>query len=241
MSIGAHLTRAYAAVALAALPLAAWLAASPDSREFEEITVQRINVVEPDGSVKLVISNSDRMPMGTIGGEPLPDRERPPGILFFDDRGDEAGGVGVFGDSTTRYGGLAIDQIGNDESVRLVSRQGYQGDQFAHQAGLFIRDMDPALTLPDLVARMEEVRAVADPTERRERVEALQEDGVLPADRLFVGRRADGGVVVDMRDDRGAPRLRLIVEPAGQARIEFLDDDGTVIRSIGPTGRAGRL
>lgn len=35
---------------------------------FEEITVERINVVEPDGTRKLVIASSARQTEATIGG-----------------------------------------------------------------------------------------------------------------------------------------------------------------------------
>jgi len=47
-----------------------------------EITVERINVVDADGTLRLVISNKDRMHPGVIAGRTL-QRPRPyAGILF---------------------------------------------------------------------------------------------------------------------------------------------------------------
>src|SRR5690606_41416536 len=60
---------------------------------FEEITVERINVVEPDGTRKLVIASSARQTEGTIGGVQVPiERTRPAGMIFFNDYGDAGGG-----------------------------------------------------------------------------------------------------------------------------------------------------
>lgn len=58
-----------------------------------EITAERINIVDANGTLRLVISNKDRMHPGVIGGKVV-DRPRPyAGLLFFNDQGDEAGGL----------------------------------------------------------------------------------------------------------------------------------------------------
>ena len=198
----------------------------------EEITVQRINVVEPDGSLKMVISNSAKMHAGRVGGVELPARQRPAGVLFFDDEGEEAGGLGIYGTKEFRQGGFLIDQMGNDETLRFMSQQMRRDGRFVHQAGLSIADRNPDLTLAEVMERSEEVRALQDPAEQEERAKELQRQGVFGADRMFVGRRGDGGVVVDMRDSSGATRLRLGVSADGAASIEFLDDAGQVIKSL---------
>src|SRR5690349_20445636 len=61
---------------------------------FDEITVGRINVVEPDGRLKLVIANSARQAQSVVDGVVLaPNRTRPAGMIFFNDEGDEVGGL----------------------------------------------------------------------------------------------------------------------------------------------------
>ena len=67
------------------------------SQRFEEITVERLNVVDADGTLRLVLSNKDRMHPGVMDGKTI-NRPRPvAGMLFFNDEGDEVGGLVVSG------------------------------------------------------------------------------------------------------------------------------------------------
>ena len=49
----------------------------------EEITARRINIVEPDGRLALVISDHARQHPGAMNGKDLPARDRPAGMIFF--------------------------------------------------------------------------------------------------------------------------------------------------------------
>ena len=228
----------YGGLACIGFPISVFVAMSgsalqePEQKIVEEITVQRINIVEPDGSLKMVISNSARMHPGQIGDFKPPARERPAGVLFFDQQGDEAGGMGIVGDETNRYGGLVIDQLGNDESVKLTSQQVRQPGGFKHRAGLSVTDRNPDVSLPELIKLMAEVQAIEDPKARQARMDELSEQGMLSNDRLFVGRGAEGDVLVDMRDKKGVTRLRFSVTADGNASIEFLDENGKVTRAL---------
>ena len=55
------------------------------SNKFKEITVERINVVEPDGTLVMVISNSKKQHPGMFDGKVLENRVRPPGVIFFNE------------------------------------------------------------------------------------------------------------------------------------------------------------
>src|ERR671921_2142766 len=65
----------------------------PQKQKFTEIDVERINIVEPDGKLRMVIANRPRSigpiykgkPFGYAGGSR-------PGIIFFNDEGTENGG-----------------------------------------------------------------------------------------------------------------------------------------------------
>jgi hypothetical protein len=54
------------------------------------------------------------------------------------------------------------------------------------------------------------------------------------APRLFVGKSMDRASVVMLQDQTGVPRLMLKVDPDGSSAIDFLDERGNVVRSIGP-------
>ena len=66
------------------------------SATFDEITVHRINVVEPDETLRLVISNHDRLPGVIVRGEERPMERSQAGLLFLNDEGSEIGGL-IFG------------------------------------------------------------------------------------------------------------------------------------------------
>src|SRR4051812_49758939 len=66
-------------------------------QRLDEIDVQRINVREPDGTLRMVISNHARLPGNIVRGKETPPVDRPyAGILFYNDEGTENGGL-VFG------------------------------------------------------------------------------------------------------------------------------------------------
>jgi hypothetical protein len=88
--------RAYAvatALVLVVLSAAAFRQATPSStaQNLGEITVERINVVDRNGTLRLVIANKDRMHPGVLDGKVI-ERQRPvSGLIFFNDEGDEVG------------------------------------------------------------------------------------------------------------------------------------------------------
>jgi hypothetical protein len=59
--------------------------------------------------------------------------------------------------------------------------------------------------------------------------------GLGGAQRVFVGKQSDKTATVVLADAQSRPRLRLVVDSAGVAHIEFLDDGGKVIRSLSAT------
>ena len=118
-----YVLHAYVAASLVAFVVLALSAftQSPPPQKVSELTAERINIVDADGTLRLVISNKDRMHPGVIGGKII-QRERPvAGLLFFNDHGDEAGGLTVTGreqDGQRRASaGIMFDQLGQDQTI----------------------------------------------------------------------------------------------------------------------------
>ena len=94
---------------------------------FGTIDVQRINVVEPDGTLRMVISNKDRFPGAIVQGKEYPFDRHTAGLLFFNDEGTENGGL-IFGgqkskDGTTlSYRHLSFDRYDQDQELNLEMR-----------------------------------------------------------------------------------------------------------------------
>ena len=94
---------------------------APEKMKFDEIDVARINIVEKDGTVKMVISNKERAPDAIIGGKAYPRQGgNSPGIIFFNDKGDECGGLVFAGDDrggkNAAGSALLFDQLNNDQN-----------------------------------------------------------------------------------------------------------------------------
>jgi hypothetical protein len=160
-------------------------AAAPGTQKvkFDEIDVQRINVIEPNGTLRMVISNAARSQGPLYKGKPFfyTGVERPrTGIIFFSEEGTEVGGLIYAGRQRgdtgyTALGHLSFDQFNQDQviAIQYVDRNGKR--------------------------RM----------------------GIQFSDRL------------------GNPRIRLLVDSLGAARLEFLDASGRVTHRIPDASSSG--
>src|SRR5580658_4752984 len=88
----------YSGVLTALFAVIVWVGAASPAKvvNFDEITVHRLNVVEPDGKLRMVISNHARLPGIIVRGKEQPFPRPQAGILFYNDEGSENGGL-VFG------------------------------------------------------------------------------------------------------------------------------------------------
>jgi hypothetical protein len=114
--------KAYAFIATlvgAVLALTAFTLQS-GKQKFGEIDVERINVAEKDGKLDLVISNQERQHPGVSNGKIIKrNGPRPPGMIFFDQTGDEMGGL-IFGENggNGHFGSFTFDKVKNDQALR---------------------------------------------------------------------------------------------------------------------------
>ena len=223
---GFSLALALVLLAMASDSLDAVLAQSNQKQRFTELDVERINIIEANGTVKLVIANRERAPDQVMEGQSRPRAadNKSPGITFFDDAGDEAGGLKIRGDrrvgpSARRH--FLFDQHRGDQVLGLISDEGEAGKT----AGLTVWDR-PDMPLPEVVQRYEKVMAVAPGPERDKLAAEFEASGGFGPTRLFVGKSRNRDATLRLSDARGRERLRLVVTANGDARIEFLDEQG---------------
>jgi hypothetical protein len=214
--------------------------ASPTTQKMkvDEIDVQRINIIEPNGTLRMVLSNAARSQGPLYKGKPFlyTGTERPrTGIIFFNEEGTETGGL-IFGGRQlgdtgyTALGHLSFDQFNQDQVIALqhVDRNGKRrvGIQFSdrHNTNIFEwgARRDSLRRLPDSPARTEALRQLM----------AGDPDAPRFAERVYVGRDTSKQAIVNLSDRRGRPRLRLVVDSLGVARIEFLSEAGHITHRI---------
>lgn len=186
---------------LAAFALAGSAAARVE--RFDELDVQRINVREPDGTLRMVIANHARLPGVIVRGRENPPVDRPyAGMLFYNDEGTENGGL-VFGGHRNANGevvdaGVALSFDCYGATSQFVQLAGVQDSQ-NHLVGLTLSETEPS-------------------GNRR---------------RVFMGHDKEGVASVALMDRNGKKRIVLQVTPEGTPSIAFLDADGTVVNQLG--------
>jgi hypothetical protein len=230
-----RLLKGYAIVVTALLgtiSLAAFRQAS-QKQKFTEIDVERINVVEKDGKLRMVISNRDRSigpiykgkPFGYAGGTR-------PGIIFCNDEGTENGGLTFDGkreaDGTYHsQSGFSFDQFNQDQVLYLQ----YNDRNGRRNMGLTIADRADT-DIYDLVAERDSImKAVPEGPARTAAIQkwAAPRNGVpLVAQRVYVGRDVSKAALVNLSDRNGKTRIRMMVDSLGAPSLEFLDETGKV-------------
>lgn len=191
----------------------------------DELTVKRINVVEDDGTLRIVIGNSTHARVFPVRGRQLdrPTRTPAAGMLFVNDEGTESGGLQYYGgrtDDGVAHGGyLTVDDYEQQESFRLGQTQGPGGST------KYVEFVDrPSWSMADLVEAIEG-RTPEEASDIQDRFAASEGYG---HSRMRLAREEDGSVGLVLRDAEGRDRLRLVVPGQGEPVIEVLDAEGRV-------------
>lgn len=174
----------------------------PVSTAFDQITVHRINVVEPDGTLRMVISDHAAFPGLIVNGKEKPYKRPQAGMLFYNDEGSETGGLIFAGHKNAAGriidsgGSLSFDKYG--VANQIVQLAGVD-DSEKRFSGLAINDSP-------------------NPGESHQRV--------------WVGRNQSGTASVVLKDAAGKKRLSLEVLANGTSRVSFFDQNGKVVNQI---------
>lgn len=206
-------------------------------KRFEEIDVERINIVEKDGSTRMVISNKDRSPGPIQRGQPFgyPGGTRA-GVIFYNDEGTENGGLIFSGKreegKVTAVGSLTFDQYEQDQTIALQ----YVEDSGKRRAGLMITDYPATISAMELYEKWKAIEEMPQGPTKTEAQDELRK--FSPKFRMYIGRGRSGSSLLELADAQGRTRLRLEVDPAGAAKIQFLDENGQVNFSLPQSAKA---
>jgi hypothetical protein len=193
---------------------------------FEEIDVQRINVIEPDGTVRLVLSSKALFPGILFKGKEYPHPNRKTaGILFFNDEGTENGGLTFGGQKdkdgkVSAYGHLSFDQYNQDQVFTLDASE----DDGNRKAGLAVWDR-PDYSIEELILLFERVKEFPE-KERKAEISKFFSERESAHPRLYLGKTDNGAVSLRLDDRQGRDRLVIEVAPDGTPAVRFLNEDG---------------
>jgi hypothetical protein len=196
---------------------------------FKEVTAERINIVERSGKLRMVISNKESQHPGMMDGKTFPKRDRPAGMIFFNDAGDECGGLVYDGDKNSASMTYSIDQWKNDQVMQLQYAQEANGYRPVKSYGLKLWDRDDKFTLTRVIHYSDSLKSIGDAKAYQTGMEKLKAAGLLAQQRLFLGRDDNGQVGLFLNDAKGKPRLKIFIDDKNEPVIETLDDKGKII------------
>jgi hypothetical protein len=220
---------------IAAVSIVTQAVSATDKTAFKEIDVERINLREADGTLRLVISNTQRLPGIIVKGKEQPHPNRSgASFLFFNEEGTEVGGLtfsGAMRNGVPTSGGhLSFDRYEQDQVIQLTQEEA--GEH--RTAFLAITDRPDK---PMDWAGIAKATALTDRAAKEAAMQKIVEGGSIGAKtRVFLGREPDSGSALALGDAQGRPRMVLRVTDDGAASIQFLDESGKVVRTVTPSG-----
>lgn len=226
------------AAALAAIVTLTGASSPARHGSFDEITVGRINIVEPDGTRRIILSNKAQFPGDFLQGKEgaRPDRRSFAGMLFINEEGTENGGLiqkGSIDAGGKISSGLSLtfDRFRQDQALQLMTN-----DSAGHQmTAIRINDVPrfDVTSMDDIKRFGEESRKLPE-AEQGPYWKKLSEEGRLSQNRIWLGNTGDKGSALQLKDARGRTRMLLVVSADGKAEIQMLDEQGKVSKSITP-------
>ncbi len=229
----------YSGALTVTLLIAVLLAARrPDANaRFDQITVHRINIVEPDGTTRMVLADNAEFPGAFYLGKEYPRADRDAtGMLFNDEEGTENGGL-IFGGKkdkdgvTHSWGHLSFDEYQRDQTM-VVESSSDGGSRNTYYA---VNDDDrPYPLTPTFSDEYQRVKAMPPGPERLAAAKAwhTKYPGEI-VNRAYFGRGRDKSVSLVLKDQQGRDRLTARVAADGTPILEFRDATGKITRSIG--------
>ncbi|HEY0701344.1 MAG TPA: hypothetical protein VGD60_01125, partial [Candidatus Acidoferrales bacterium] len=191
------------------------------------------DLVEPDGTPRLIISNRESFPGAFMRAKeyPRPDRRDAAGMIFINDEGSEMGGL-IFGglkmkDGTVQnHGHLSFDQYEQDQIFAIDS--GREGDEKFSAVRIGERGDYPIQEAYDESLRIDKLPEAQREAEWKKFFTTHTGD----ANRIYLGRGRDKSASLQLKDAAGNTRLAMRVDAAGNPVIQFLDAEGKVVKEF---------
>lgn len=198
------------------------------NEKFTTIDVERINIVEKDGKLKMVLSNKDLLPPAINNGRVLNTVKggRGPGILFYNDSGDECGGY-LFGDWGSHF---SMDQYKQDQAVYVQVINGQAGEP-VRTAGYWVSPQSHLMTSDLMDVQLDSISLIPDKLLRDAARKKFWEK-LDQYNKVFMGKTRDDETGLFLFDKDLTTRLRVYVDSAGNPKIDFFERNGSVIYSL---------
>jgi hypothetical protein len=213
-----------------------------ENQKFTEINVERINIVEKDGKVKMIITNVDRFPNGKtiINGKPTnEDRKKKSGMLFFNEDGIECGGF-IYDGKKTKDGhssglSLTYDQYDGDQVMQILTEDIKEGQQRYVTSGLMFNDRPSNESQATTSKIMKELHELGrkDTKAAEAKYKEYEAQGLVGgAPRMLLGKSRSESNGLFLFDNKGMPKAMFYVDKDNNAKLDFFGENGSIIASF---------
>ncbi|MGE8428720.1 MAG: hypothetical protein ACN6O7_12615 [Sphingobacterium sp.] len=103
------------------------------------LQTERIDIKNKDGHNRIVISNEEHIPNPIINGKEYVRRVAPAGLIFYDNKGDERGGIAISKHENMNLNAIAFDYQ-NADAIGMYAQDNLIDKYF--KAGIVINDKD---------------------------------------------------------------------------------------------------
>ena len=209
---------------------------------FTEIDAERINIIGENGKPVLVLSNKKHIPGPSMNGKSYsPDiidgRKYFSGLIFFNEQGDEVGGLiysGIKKDSTgySQVLHLSFDQWKQNQVLGLD----YNDNGKSRYSGLRVWDRPTNIPMSKQLDLLEAMVANKKNAAKVDSIQKLlikaQDNGENGVERMFIGSR-DEVAQIQLKDKKGVVKARLYIDnKTNAAKLEFYNEKGEVVNSF---------
>lgn len=192
----------------------------------KELNVEKLNIVEADGSLKMSLFNSKNIPSLIMDNiDLLPghrEKDGISGLMFYNNHGDECGGL-IYGskvneDGTVSMGmSLTFDKWKQDQVVQMHLQKENEMEQY----GISIYDR-PNKHIKQTLQTLDEFRTETNKEKQAELVQELNKDNQK---RIFVGKDFDGETKIALFDKNGKEQIRLAIDVFDQLKIMIAGEE----------------
>lgn len=179
----------------------------------------------------MVLSNEDRQHPGRADGNEMEPRERPAGIIFFNNERDECGGL-VY--KTKKKNGKIIsgmsftmDNYRDDQVIQLLNDENYNNGKTYIKRGLSINQYPIGSSMVARNKKLDSLRKIEDIDERKKKINnVMKKEG--PVNRLFLGKTRGDSSGLFLAGPDGKPKMMIYVDDKGVPKIQTFSENGEI-------------
>ncbi|WP_298421312.1 hypothetical protein [uncultured Kordia sp.] len=210
------------------------------NQKFGTIDVERINIVEKDGTTKMIITNVAEFPNGkdTLNNRPVNvKRKKRAGMLFFNEEGIECGGFIYDGNKKDNghSAGLSLtfDQYDGDQAMQLLHTDTKRNGERSVRSSLRFNDLPENSTQSSIAEAWETLDKIKDKEVWKKTYNQYVQKGIIGVTkRLELGNLGKGrpnGLF--LYDDDGKMRAMFCIDSENNVRLEMYDENGNKVNS----------